>query len=64
MKYKLQNEENPAQELVEFLEEKGINSKESKYVARDIFCMFIQCGQDQLETAIKSLGGSDIDYQL
>lgn len=64
MKYKLQNKENPALELVAFLEANKVDPSLSKDMALTIFWMFIQCNQDQLESAIKTLGGSDIDYEL
>jgi hypothetical protein len=63
MKYKLQNTENPAKEMVEYLESKGIDKKESKDMALTIFWMFIQCHGEQLEKAIETLGGPDIDFE-
>jgi len=62
-KYKLQNPENPAKEMVEFLKVNGIAEKDCKDVALTILWMFIQCSGYQLENAIESLSDDEVDYE-
>lgn len=62
-KYKLQNPENPAKELVDLLKSKGVNPKDCDDVALTILWMFIQCGGYQLENAIESLSDDEVDYE-